>query len=48
MIDNEQKKMHWYEAILDTIPYPLHVMDKEMKWVFINKMLEKNCRHLAL
>lgn len=33
--------MHWYEAILDTIPYPLHVMDKDMKWVFINRMLEK-------
>jgi methyl-accepting chemotaxis protein len=41
VIDHAVKKMHWYENILDTIPYPLHVMDKEMKWLFINKMLEQ-------
>jgi methyl-accepting chemotaxis protein len=31
----------WYEAILDAVPFPVHVIDTNMKWVFLNKAFEK-------
>nr|WP_320026239.1 methyl-accepting chemotaxis protein [uncultured Acetobacterium sp.] len=30
-------KMQWYEAILDAIPFPVHVIDNDMNWTFLNK-----------
>lgn len=30
-------KMFWYEAILDAIPFPVHVIDNDMNWTFLNK-----------
>lgn len=33
-------KIFWYESVIDAIPYAVHVMDKEMKWQFINKSVE--------
>ena len=34
-------KVNWYESILDSVPFPVHVIDKDMKWVFLNKAFEK-------
>jgi methyl-accepting chemotaxis protein len=34
-------KINWYESILDAVPFPVHVIDKDMKWVFLNKAFEK-------
>jgi len=30
-------KLEWYEAILDAIPFPVHVIDNDMNWTFLNK-----------
>lgn len=34
-------KLSWYRAIIDAVPMPIHVIDKDMKWVFLNKAFEK-------
>jgi methyl-accepting chemotaxis protein len=34
-------KLGWYRAIIDAVPFPIHVIDKDMKWVFLNKAFEK-------
>jgi methyl-accepting chemotaxis protein len=34
-------KVNWYESILDAVPFPVHVIDTNMKWVFLNKAFEK-------
>lgn len=34
-------KLYWYQAIIDAVPSPIHVIDKDMKWVFLNKAFEK-------
>ena len=34
-------KIHWYESMLDALPYPLSVTDKNMNWTFINKVVEE-------
>ena len=31
----------WYEAILDAVPFPIHVTDEDMKWTFMNRSFEK-------
>jgi|GEM_PF-2775742 len=31
------KKIYWYEAMLDSIPFPISVTDKELNWTFFNK-----------
>jgi methyl-accepting chemotaxis protein len=36
-----QDKIYWYESVIDAIPYAVHVMNKDMKWQFINKSVEK-------
>jgi methyl-accepting chemotaxis protein len=34
-------KLNWYQDILDAVPFPVHVIDNNMKWVFLNKAFEK-------
>jgi methyl-accepting chemotaxis protein len=34
-------KLSWYRAIVDAVPFPIHVIDTNMKWVFLNKAFEK-------
>ncbi|WKY46476.1 methyl-accepting chemotaxis protein [Eubacteriaceae bacterium ES3] len=33
-------QMVWYEAILDSVPFPIHVTDNDMKWTFMNAAFE--------
>lgn len=35
-----REKMHWYESILDAVPLPLSVTDSNMRWTFVNKVVE--------
>jgi methyl-accepting chemotaxis protein len=35
------EKFTWYEAILDSLPFPLSVTDNAMNWTFINRATEK-------
>ncbi|MDD3305719.1 MAG: methyl-accepting chemotaxis protein [Acetobacterium sp.] len=39
-LDTVVDKMVWHEAIIDAIPFPLHVTDNDMKWTFMNKPFE--------
>lgn len=34
------KEGEYYRAVLDGIPFPIHAVDNNMKWKFINKALE--------
>ncbi|MFA5331177.1 MAG: methyl-accepting chemotaxis protein [Methanoregula sp.] len=36
-----KEKNSWYVAILDAVPYPIHVTDNDMRWTFLNKSFEK-------
>ncbi len=40
-LDAVVDKTNWYEGILDAVQFPIHVIDKDMKWVFLNKAFEK-------
>ncbi|WP_136526875.1 methyl-accepting chemotaxis protein [Geomonas ferrireducens] len=33
-------KNDWYEAIIDAVPFPIHVTDNDMNWTFLNKPFE--------
>lgn len=35
-----EEKAFWYESILDAIPFPISVTDRDMRWTFINKAVE--------
>jgi methyl-accepting chemotaxis protein len=34
-------KLNWYQDIIDAVPFPIHVIDTNMKWVFLNRAFEK-------
>ncbi len=40
-LDTVVDKNGWYEAIIDAVPFPIHVTDMDMKWTFMNKPFEK-------
>ncbi|HET6419946.1 MAG TPA: methyl-accepting chemotaxis protein [Geobacteraceae bacterium] len=40
-LDTVADKNAWYEAIIDAVPFPIHVTDMDMKWTFMNKPFEK-------
>ncbi|NMC74985.1 MAG: chemotaxis protein [Geobacteraceae bacterium] len=40
-LDTVVDKSVWYEAIIDAVPYPIHVTDMDMNWTFMNKSFEK-------
>jgi len=40
-LDTVVDKTVWYEAIIDAVPYPIHVTDMDMNWTFLNKPFEK-------
>jgi methyl-accepting chemotaxis protein len=40
-LDTVVDKAAWYEAIIDAIPFPVHVTDMDMKWIYLNKAFEK-------
>ncbi|WP_050738341.1 methyl-accepting chemotaxis protein [Acetobacterium bakii] len=40
-LDTVVDNMFWYEAIIDGIPFPIHVTDMEMKWTFMNRAFEE-------
>jgi len=46
VIDREKKKFealaHWYESILDAVPFFIFVTDVNMNWTFINAALENH------
>ena len=33
-------KIFWFEALLDSVPFPVSVTDTDMNWTFINKSVE--------
>jgi methyl-accepting chemotaxis protein len=39
-VERFQDKSFWYEAMLDSIPFPISVTDMNMNWTFINKPVE--------
>jgi len=41
ILDHLADKVNWYQSILDAVQFPIHVIDKDMKWVFLNKAFEK-------
>ena len=40
-LDVVTEKLNWYQAIIDAVPFPIHVIDTDMKWVFLNRAFEK-------
>jgi len=38
------ERYHWYENILDSIPFPISVTDINMNWTYINKPVENMLR----
>ena len=34
-------RVKWLEAVLDAIPFPIHAIDLDMKWAFLNKAFER-------
>jgi Methyl-accepting chemotaxis protein len=41
ILDIVVDKNTWYEAIIDAVPFPIHVTDNDMKWTYMNKAFEK-------
>ncbi|NMM61820.1 HAMP domain-containing protein [Clostridium sp. P21] len=40
-LDTVVDKVTWYEAIIDSIPFPIHVTDNDMNWTYMNRSFEK-------
>jgi len=40
LAEEMEEKANWYINILDAVPLPIHVLDKDMKWVFLNRAFE--------
>jgi methyl-accepting chemotaxis protein len=40
-LDTIVEKVEWYEAIIDAVPFPIHVTDMDMNWTLLNKSFEK-------
>jgi len=40
-LDTVVGKVAWYEAIIDAVPFPIHVTDMDMNWTLLNKPFEK-------
>jgi methyl-accepting chemotaxis protein len=40
-LDVVVEKLNWYQSIIDAVPFPIHVIDMNMKWVLLNKAFEK-------
>jgi PAS domain S-box-containing protein len=40
VLDKVVDKIFWYEQLLDAMPFPISVTDKNMKWTFINSATE--------
>ena len=40
-LDTVMEKIFWYEALLDSIPFPISVTDLDMRWTFINRPVEQ-------
>lgn len=36
LVTRSRERSHWYESILNTIPYTISVTDMDMKWTFCN------------
>ena len=34
-------KLEWYRSIIDAVPFPIHVIDMDMNWVYLNTAFEK-------
>jgi len=41
IIDSLVGKIDFYQGVVDAVQFPIHVIDKDMKWVFLNKAFEK-------
>jgi len=41
ILDALVDKIEFYEGVIDAVEFPVHVIDKDMKWVFLNKAFEK-------
>ena len=34
-------KLEWYRSIIDAVPFPIHVIDMNMNWTYLNTAFEK-------
>ena len=34
-------KLEWYRSVIDAVPFPIHVIDNDMNWTFLNSAFEK-------
>jgi methyl-accepting chemotaxis protein len=41
ILETMADKISWYEAIIDAVPFPIHVTDDNMDWMYMNKAFEK-------
>jgi len=41
LLDIFVEKNSWYKAIIDAVPFPIHVTDMDMKWTLMNSAFEK-------
>lgn len=41
LVKKLEERNSWFENIVDAVPYPIHVTDNDMNWVFMNKAFEK-------